>query len=62
MGETRNTYRMLLGKPEKCQLGNPRSNWEDTTETDLEDQKWMELVLDSVQWWVLVFNLRVLLR
>jgi hypothetical protein len=50
---------MLLGKLfEKCQLGNPRNNWQHTTEMDPEDRKWVELVLDGIRYRTSVFNLR----
>jgi hypothetical protein len=35
MGEKRNAYRILVGKPERP-LGRPRSKWEDDSEMDLE--------------------------
>jgi hypothetical protein len=36
MGERRNAYRILVGKPEgKRQLGRPRSGWEDNIKIDL---------------------------
>jgi hypothetical protein len=36
MGEDRNAYRILVGKPEgKRPLGRPRSRWEDNIKLDL---------------------------
>jgi hypothetical protein len=35
MGETRNAYRILMGKPEgKRPLGSPRRRWEDKNKID----------------------------
>jgi hypothetical protein len=35
-GETRNSYRILVGKPEgKSPLGKPRSRWVDNIKIDL---------------------------
>jgi hypothetical protein len=68
MGEKRNAYRILVGKPEgKRPLGRPRRRWVDSIKMDLR-----EVVLDDVdlidlaqvrdQWRALVntvMNLRV---
>jgi hypothetical protein len=36
MGEKRNVYRILVGKPEgKTQLGRPRCRWEEDIKMDL---------------------------
>jgi hypothetical protein len=36
MGEERNVYKVLVGKPEgKIPLGRPRSRWEDEIRMDL---------------------------
>jgi hypothetical protein len=44
MGEMRNAYTILVGKPEwKRQLGRPRSRWEDNIKMDLR-----ELCLEGV--------------
>jgi hypothetical protein len=38
MGEKRNAYRILLGKPEgKRQLGRPRRRWVDNIKIDLRE-------------------------
>jgi hypothetical protein len=41
MGEGRNVYRVLVGKPEgKRPLGIPRRRWEDGIKMDLEEIGW----------------------
>jgi hypothetical protein len=41
MGEGRNLYRVLVGKPEgKRQLGRPRRRWEDGIRMDLREIGW----------------------
>jgi hypothetical protein len=46
MGEERNVYRVLMGKPEgKRPLGRPRRKWEDGIRMDLR-----AFVLGSVDW------------
>jgi hypothetical protein len=41
MGEGRNVYRVLVGKPEgKRPLGRPRRRWEDGIKMDLEEIGW----------------------
>jgi hypothetical protein len=68
MGEKRNAYRMLVGKPEgKRLLGRPRHRSEDNIKMDLRDTEWgiMDwslLTQDRDQWKALVntvMNLRV---
>jgi hypothetical protein len=42
MGEGRNLYRVLVGKPEgKRPLGRPRRRWEDGIKMDLEEIGWV---------------------
>jgi hypothetical protein len=46
MGEERNVYRLLVGKPEgKRPLGRPRRRWIDNIKTDL-----LEIGLNLVDW------------
>jgi hypothetical protein len=46
MGEKRNVYRILVGKPEgKRQLGRPRRRWVDNIKMDLREIGW-----DGVEW------------
>jgi hypothetical protein len=41
MGEKRNAYRLLVGKPEgKRPLGRPRRRWVDNIEIDLGERGW----------------------
>jgi hypothetical protein len=68
MGQKRNSYRILVGKPEeKRQLGRPRRRWEDNikmdlTETGWDGMDWIDLAQDMDQWRAVVntaMNLRV---
>jgi hypothetical protein len=68
MGETRNAYRILVGKPEgKRPLGRPRRRWVVNIKMDLgeigwDGTDWIELAQDRDQWRALVntmMNLRV---
>jgi transposase len=68
IGEKRNAYRVLLGKPEgKRPLGRPRRRWEDNIKMDLRDvggsgMDWIDLALDRDKWKTVVntvMNLRV---
>jgi hypothetical protein len=68
MGEKRNTYRLLVGKPEgKKPLGRPRRRWVDNIRMDLGevgwgDVGWIGLAQDRNRWRALVnslLNLRV---
>jgi hypothetical protein len=68
-GETRNAYRILVGKPEgKRPLGRSRRKWVDYIKMDLREigwggADWIELAHDRDQWRALVntvMNLRVL--
>jgi hypothetical protein len=69
MGEERNAYRILMGKPEgKRSLGRPRRRWEDGIRMDLREigwgsVDWIQLALDRDRWRALVntvMNLRIL--
>jgi hypothetical protein len=41
MGETRNAYRIFMGKPEGMRpLGRPRRRWEDNIKIDLRVIGW----------------------
>ncbi|KAJ4431422.1 hypothetical protein ANN_20019 [Periplaneta americana] len=69
MGESRNAYRVLVGRPEgKRPLGRPRRRWEDNIKMDLrevgyDDRDWIDLAQDRDQWRAYVraaMNLRVL--
>jgi hypothetical protein len=63
MGEKRNAYRILVGKP----LGRPRRRWVDNIRMDLgelgwDGMDWIKLAQDRDQWRALVntvMNLRV---
>jgi hypothetical protein len=68
IGEKRNVYRLLVGKPEgKRQLGRPRRRWVDNIRMDLGelgwgDEDWIGLAKDRNRWRALVnsvLNLRV---
>jgi hypothetical protein len=60
MGEIRNEYKILVGKPEgKRPLGRPRRRWEDNIRMDLgeigwEGVDWIHLAQDRDQWRALV--------
>jgi hypothetical protein len=69
MGEERNVYRVLMGKPErKRPLGMPRRRWGDGIGMDLREIGWgsvdrIQLAEDRDRWRALVsmvMNLRVL--
>jgi hypothetical protein len=69
MGEERNVYRVLVGKPEgKRPLERPRHRWEDGVKMDLRDigwggVEWIHLAQDRDRWRAVVnavMNLRVL--
>ncbi|KAJ4428965.1 hypothetical protein ANN_25961, partial [Periplaneta americana] len=56
MGESRNAYRVLVGRPEgKRPLGRPRRRWEDNIKMDLREvgydgRDWINLAEDRDQW------------
>ncbi|KAJ4439660.1 hypothetical protein ANN_07788 [Periplaneta americana] len=69
MGESRNAYRVLVGRPEgKRPLGRPRRRWEDNIKMDLrevgyDDRNWINLAQDRDRWRAYVraaMNLRAL--
>jgi hypothetical protein len=68
MGEKRNAYRILVGKPEvRRPLGRPRRSWVDNIKMDLREigwdgVDWVDLAQDRDHWRDLVntvMNLRV---
>jgi hypothetical protein len=68
MGEKRNAYRILVGKPEgKRPLGRPRLRWVDSIKMDLREIEWdgvdwIDLAQERDQWRAVVntvMNLRV---
>jgi hypothetical protein len=56
MGETRNAYRILMGKPEgKRPQGRPRRRWVDNIRMDLREigwdgMYWIDQAQDRDQW------------
>jgi hypothetical protein len=60
MGEKRNAYRVLVGRPEgKKLLGRPRRRWVDNIKTDLREigwdgMDWIDLAQNRNQWRALV--------
>jgi hypothetical protein len=69
MGDGRNMYRVLVGKPEeKRPLGRPRGRWEDGIKMDVREigwggVEWIHLAQDRDRWRAVVnavMNLRVL--
>jgi hypothetical protein len=68
MGENRNAYRILVGKPEGTRpLARPRHRWVDNIKMDLREKGWdgvdrTDMAQDRDQWRALentVLNLRV---
>jgi hypothetical protein len=69
IGEERNVYRVLMGKPEgKRSVGRPRRRWEDGIRVDLREigwgsVDWIQLAQVRDRWRAVVsavMNLRVL--
>ncbi|KAJ4427974.1 hypothetical protein ANN_23987 [Periplaneta americana] len=69
MGESRNAYRVLIGRPEgKKPLGRQRRRWEDNIKMDLremgyDDRDWINLAQDRDRWRAYMraaMNLRIL--
>jgi hypothetical protein len=62
MGEIRNTYRILDGKPEvKRQLGRPRRRWEDKFKVEVkeigsEGVDCIHLAQDRILWRVVLYT------
>jgi hypothetical protein len=60
LGEKRNAYRILVGKPEGTRpLGRPRRRWVDNIKMDLREigwdgMDWIDLAQDRDQWKALV--------
>jgi hypothetical protein len=55
MGEKRNVYRLLVGKPEgKRPLGRPRWRWVDLAEVGLGGMDWISMAQDRGMWRALV--------
>jgi hypothetical protein len=65
--EMRNTYRILVGKPEgKRPLGRPRLRWVDNIKMDLREivcdgMDWIDLSQDGEEWKALVNTVMSLL-
>jgi hypothetical protein len=68
MGEQRDVYRVLVGKPEaKRPLGRPRHRWGDNIKVDLQEvecegKDWSDVAQDSDRWQAIVnvvMNLQV---
>jgi hypothetical protein len=68
IGEKRNAYRILVGKPEgKRPLGRRKHRWVDNIKMDLREigwggMGWLDLAQDRDQWWALVntvMNIRI---
>jgi hypothetical protein len=70
MGEGRDIYRVLVGRPKVRPLGRPRCRWEGNIKLDLREigingANWIQLDQDRVQRWAsvnMVMKLQVPLR
>jgi hypothetical protein len=66
MGEKRNAYRLLVGKPEGvCPLGRPRCKWVDNIQMDVLEigwggVDWIGLAQDGNRWRALVNSVFIL--
>jgi hypothetical protein len=69
MGEGRNLYGILVGKPEgKRPFERPRHRWEDGIKTNLKEigwggVEWIHLTQNRAHWWAVVnavMNLQVM--
>jgi hypothetical protein len=62
MGEKRNAYRVLVGKPEgERPLGRLKSRWEDNIKMDCRGigwggMDWIHLAQNRDQWWWTLVN------
>jgi hypothetical protein len=60
VGERRDVYRILVGKPEqRTPLGIPRDRWEDTIKMDVNEvgyrgMEWIDLTQDRDRWQAVV--------
>jgi hypothetical protein len=60
MGEKRNAYRVLVGKPKgKGPLERPGRRWVDNIKMDLRgirwgNMDWIDLTRDGAEWWAVV--------
>jgi hypothetical protein len=68
MGEGRDAYRVLVGRPEgRRPLGRPRCRWEDNIKMDLQEvgwggMDWIDMAQDRDRWQAVVnavMNVRV---
>jgi hypothetical protein len=67
MGEGRDAYRILVGRPEgRRPLGRPRRRWEDDIKTDLQEVgwgggiDWIDMAQDRDTWRALVNAVMIL--